>query len=67
MGTLQNKGEMILPRIVTDALREAKALIEEAERVTLSERDTRLWLDLLENPPKPNARLIAAVKALTRL
>ena len=67
MGTLQNKGEMILPRIVTDALREVKALIEEAERVTLSERDTRLWLDLLENPPKPNARLIAAVKALTRL
>ena len=66
MGTLQNKGEMILPRIVTDALREAKALIEEAERVTLSERDTRLWLDLLDNPPKPNARLIAAVKALPK-
>jgi uncharacterized protein (DUF1778 family) len=48
------------------ALREAKAVIEEAERVTLSERDTRLWLDLLDNPPKPNARLIAAVKSLPR-
>jgi len=48
------------------ALREAKGVIEEAERVTLSERDTRLWLDLLDNPPTPNARLIAAVKALPR-
>ena len=48
------------------ALREAKAVIKEAERVTLSERDTRLWLDLLDNPPKPNRRLIAAIKALPK-
>lgn len=48
------------------ALREAKAVIEEAERITLSERDTRLWLDLLDNPPKPNRRLIAAIKALPK-
>ena len=48
------------------ALREAKAVIEEAERVKLSERDTRLWLDLLDHPPKPNRRLIAAIKALPK-
>ncbi len=48
------------------ALREARTVIEEAERVTLSERDTRLWLDLLDNPPKPNERLVAAVKALSK-
>jgi uncharacterized protein (DUF1778 family) len=48
------------------ALREAKVVIEEAERITLSERDTRLWLDLLDNPPKPNRRLIAAIKALPK-
>jgi len=48
------------------ALREANAVIEEAERITLSKRDTRLWLDLLDNPPKPNRRLIAAIKALPR-
>jgi len=48
------------------ALREAKAVIEEAERITLSKRDTRLWLDLLDNPPKPNRRLIAAIKALPK-
>jgi len=49
------------------ALREAKAVIEEAERVTLSECATRLWLDLLDHPPKPNTRLMAAVKALSTL
>lgn len=48
------------------ALREAKAVIEESERVTLSERDTRLWLDLLDNPPKPNRRLVGAIKALPK-
>jgi len=48
------------------ALRGAKTVIEEAERITLSKRDTRLWLDLLDNPPKPNRRLIAAIKALPR-
>ena len=48
------------------ALREANAVIEEAERITLSKRDTRLWLDLLDNPPKANRRLIAAIKALPR-
>jgi uncharacterized protein (DUF1778 family) len=48
------------------ALREAKAVIEEAERIRLSERDTRLWLDLLDNPPKPNRRLIGAIKALPK-
>ena len=48
------------------ALREAKAVIEEAERVKLSERDTRLWLDLLDHPPKPKRRLISAIKALPR-
>jgi uncharacterized protein (DUF1778 family) len=48
------------------ALREAKAVIAEAERITLSERDTRLWLDLLDHPPKPNRRLIAAIKALPK-
>ena len=49
------------------ALREAKAVIEQAERITLSKRDTRLWLDLLDNLPKPNRRLIAAIKALPKL
>ena len=50
--------------ILQSALRAAEAVIDHAEHIALSERDTRLWLDLLDNPPKPNARLMAAAKAL---
>lgn len=49
------------------ALRGAKSVIEEAERIPLSKRDSRLVLDLLENPPAPNARLRAAIAALPRV
>lgn len=48
------------------ALREAEIVIEEAERVRLSERDSLLVLDLLENPPPANARLQAAIAALPK-
>lgn len=50
--------------ILRNALRAADEVIDQAERMVLSARDTRLWLDLLDNPPKANARLIAAAKAL---
>ena len=52
--------------LLRNALRAADAVIEHAERVTLSERDSRLWLDLPDNPPEPKDRLIAAAKALPR-
>jgi uncharacterized protein (DUF1778 family) len=45
-------------------MRAAKAIIEEAEHVQLSERDSLRVLDLLENPPTPNARLLAAAQNL---
>lgn len=45
------------------ALREAKAVIEEADRIQLSKRDS---LNLLENPPAPNAKLRAAIAALPK-
>jgi uncharacterized protein (DUF1778 family) len=48
-------------------LREAKAVIQESERIVLSERDSLLVLNLLENPPAPNARLRAAIAALPKL
>lgn len=50
--------------VLLHALRAAKAVIEEADRVQLSERDSLRVLDLLENPPAPNARLLAAARAL---
>ena len=52
--------------VLQHALRAAKAVIEEADRVRLSERDSLRVLDLLENPPAPNARLRAAARALPR-
>lgn len=53
--------------VVQLALREAKAVIEEAERVPLSKRDSLLVLNLLENPPVPNAKLRAAIAAMPKL
>ena len=52
--------------VLQPALREAKAVIEESERIVLSGRDSLLVLDLLENPPTPNSRLQAAIDALPK-
>ena len=51
--------------VISHALRAAKAIIEESAHVRLSERDSLRVLDLLENPPAPNARLLAAALALS--
>lgn len=53
--------------VLQPALREAAAVIEESSRVALSERDTLCMLDLLENPPPPNERLLAAARHLPAL
>lgn len=52
--------------VLQPALREADAVIEEAERVKISERDYMRVLELLENPPAPNAKLRDAAAALPR-
>jgi uncharacterized protein (DUF1778 family) len=52
--------------IISHALSAAKAVIEEADHVKLSERDSLRVLDLLENPPSPNAKLMAAARALPK-
>jgi uncharacterized protein (DUF1778 family) len=50
--------------VTQTALREAEAVIEAAEVVRVSSRDHARVLELLENPPAPNARLRAAIAAL---
>ena len=50
--------------VIRHAVRAAKAVIKDADQVQLSERDSLRVLDLLENPPAPNARLLAAAQAL---
>lgn len=52
--------------ILRTALREAQSVIEEFERVKLTQRDSRLVMELLENPPAPNAKLRKAARALPR-
>src|ERR1700740_2934153 len=52
--------------VLQPALREAKAVIEESERIVLSERDSRSVLNLLENPPAPNAKLRAPIATMPK-
>lgn len=48
------------------SLKAALDVIQEAEHVKLSARDSLRVLHLLENPPAPNAKLLAAAKALPK-
>ncbi len=48
------------------SLNAAKAVIQEAEHLVLSGRDSLRVLALLERPPKPNAKLLAAAKSLPK-
>src|SRR5262249_35131756 len=48
--------------ILRMALPAAEKIVEESERIELSERDSLRVLELLANPPKPSAKLRAAAK-----
>ena len=50
--------------MLRNALIAAEAVIEKAERISMDEEQTRFILDLLDNPPKPNHRLLSAARAL---
>ena len=50
--------------ILRTVLREAQLVIEEHERVKLTQRDSRLVMELLENPPAPNAKLRKAARGI---
>lgn len=49
--------------VTQTALREAEAMIEAADIVRLTTRDHARVLELLENPPRPNAKLQAVIAA----
>lgn len=53
--------------VLRNAIQAAKAVIAQAEHVALSERDSLHVLDVLEHPPAPNAKLLAAAHALPAL
>jgi uncharacterized protein (DUF1778 family) len=48
--------------VMRSALPAAREVVDRAERIVLSERDTERVLKLLENPPKPTPALIAAAR-----
>lgn len=53
--------------VLQNALEAAIAVIDEAERIALSDRDSLRVLSALENPPAPNQKLLAAAQALPTL
>ena len=48
--------------ILRNVLPAAREVVDRAERIVLSERDTRRVLELLESPPEPPPALIAAAR-----
>ena len=48
--------------IMRNVLPTAREVVDRAERIVLSERDTERVLLLLENPPKPTPALLAAAR-----
>ena len=48
--------------IMQKVLPTAREVVDRAERIVLSRRDTEKVLQLLENPPKPTAALLAAAR-----
>lgn len=52
--------------ILRHALDAARKVIDQAEHLRLSERDSLRVLDALENPPVPNTRLLAAAQHLPK-
>lgn len=52
--------------ILRTALKEARIVIEEHERVKLTARDSQRVLELLENPPAPHPKLLKAARAMPK-
>ncbi len=48
--------------IMRSALPAAREIVDRAERIVLSERDSARVLELLESPPKPTPALVAAAR-----
>ena len=48
--------------IMRNVLPTARNVVDRAERIVLSARDSRRVLELLENPPKPTPALMAAAR-----
>lgn len=52
--------------MVRNAVEAARAVIQKEEQVFLSERDSLRVLEALENPPKPNEKLLRAARTIPK-
>ena len=50
--------------VLRNAIEAARTVIAQAEQLALSEQDSLRILEVLENPPAPNAKLLAAAQRL---
>lgn len=57
-----NMTEFVIRTVVSAA----QEVIDQNEKLELTQRDSLYVLDLLENPPAPNEKLIAAASALAK-
>ncbi|OWO81372.1 DUF1778 domain-containing protein [Photorhabdus luminescens] len=53
--------------VIRNVVSAARKIIDENERLELTEKDSLYILDLLDNPPAPNNKLMAAAFALPEL
>jgi uncharacterized protein (DUF1778 family) len=65
--TLRQAAEMVGATVnqflVQTALKEAQSIIERERTIQLTQRDAKVFFRMLERPPKPKAKLRAAVAA----
>ncbi len=52
--------------VLRNVMSVARKIIDENERLALTERDSLHVLDLLDNPPAPNDKLMAAAFAMPK-
>ncbi|MCP5244256.1 MAG: DUF1778 domain-containing protein [Burkholderiales bacterium] len=52
--------------VISNAVSVARKIISENERLELTEKDSLHVLDLLDNPPAPNEKLMAAAFSLPK-
>lgn len=52
--------------VMRAAIALAHKIIDQNDKIKLGERDSLHVLDLLENPPAPNKKLLAAARALSK-
>ena len=53
--------------VIRNVVSAARKIVEESERLALTEKDSLHVLNLLDNPPQPNDKLISAAFALPKL